>query len=120
MVHHLNLWPDLFLLVVSLSLLAVISYWTLHSPRFKSTGARLALASVCLIVTGIETLGYLLSFALTWRHISSLTATWLQAGGLTLAVFLVGLFFAMLAWRSLPDFRSPRRQFLHTAACASL
>jgi hypothetical protein len=120
MVHHLNLWPDLFLLVVSLSLLSVIFYWAWRSPLCQTTTARLLLVGACLAIAGIETLGYLLSFDRTWRHMSSLTATWVQAGGLTLAVSLVGLFFAMLAWRSLPDFQSPRRQFLRTAACTSL
>ena len=120
MPHHLNLWPDLFLLVVSLSLLAVIFYWTLQSPRLKSTGARFLLVGVCLAIIGVEVAGYLLSFARTWRHMSSLMATWVQASGLTLATSLVGLFFGMLLWRSLPNFRSPRRQFLRTAAGTTL
>jgi predicted MPP superfamily phosphohydrolase len=120
MPHHLNLWPDLFLLVVSLSLLSVIFYWTLQSPRCRSIKARLLLIAGCLAITGVEVTGYLLSFARTWRFIPSAAATWVQATGLTLATFLVGLFFAMLVWRSLPNFRSPRRQFLRTAAGTTL
>lgn len=119
MTHHLNLWPDLFLLVVSLSLLTVISYWALQSPRWKPVKARILLLFICLSIVSIELFGYLLSFARTWRHVSPLVATWAQAIGLTLAVFLVGLFFAMLTWRSLPGFQTPRRQFLSTA-CTSL
>jgi predicted MPP superfamily phosphohydrolase len=47
-------------------------------------------------------------------------AAWICAGGLTLATSLVGLFFGMLLWRSLPEFQSPRRQFLRTAASSTI
>jgi hypothetical protein len=120
MPHHLNLWPDLFLLVVSLSLLSVIFYWALQSPRFRSAGARLGLVGVCLAITALEGSGYLLSFSRTWRVMPSVAATLIQAAGLTMATCLVGLFFGMLLWRSFPDFQSPRRQFLRTGASATL
>ncbi len=120
MPHHLNLWPDLFLLVVSLSLLSVIVYWALESPRFRSIGSRFALAGVCLTIVVVETSGYLLSFARTWRVMPPTIAAWICAGGLTLATSLVGLFFGMLLWRSLPEFQSPRRQFLRTAASSTI
>ena len=120
MPHHLNLWPDLFLLVVSLSLLSVIVHWMLQSSRCKSLRARLLLACGCLVIAAVEISGYLLSFSRTLRHISPLVATWVQAGGLTLATTLVGVFFGMLVWRSIPAFGSPRRQFLRTAAGTTL
>ena len=74
MVHHLNLWPDLFLLVVSLSLLSVILYWAWRSPLCRSTTARLLLVGACLAIAGFETLDILQSIWMVLKGAANLSS----------------------------------------------
>ncbi len=113
--HHLNVFPDLVLLVVSFCTVTVITYWILKNPAWRTPLRRLCVAAAYLLITGIQVFAYLLSFHRTWRHAPALLATWMQASGLISDVVIVGLFLALLFWQRMPEYRSGRRQFLQAA-----
>ncbi len=66
-------------------------------------------------LTALVTFGYLLGFQRVARLFPAFWGAWIEALAFVVAAGLIGLFVAVLAWRSIPNFQSPRRRFLKSA-----
>lgn len=113
--NHLNLFPDLILLLTSFSLQILVTRLIWKSSSFRTRPRTIALIAANLLAAIASGIGYLLSFHRTWRYLPSVAATWLQASGMTLTVILGGFAMGLMVWRRLPVYRSNRRKFLQAA-----
>jgi len=68
--------------------------------------------------TALLSLGYLLEFARVERRFSLGWATWLECAALLEIGWLIGLFFALIAWRGARNFEPRRRAFFRAAGLA--
>jgi uncharacterized protein len=59
--------------------------------------------------------GYLLEFQRVQRLVPALWSTWLECAALVETMCLIGVYFALLAWRAAPKFQDSRRAFLRAA-----
>ncbi|HEV2688277.1 MAG TPA: metallophosphoesterase [Bryobacteraceae bacterium] len=110
LLYRIHFFPGFCLFVLGGMLQLIIAWWLY--PRFRRNAVfYLAVAASTVLLC----LGYLLEFVRVERRFSLWWATWLECAGLVEIGCLMGLFLALLVWRSSPQFASPRRTFLRAA-----
>ena len=113
MAYRLHLFPSLFFLILGLALQIAVTRWM--PARYQRHWIVLSASATSAILLCF---GYLFEFARVMRHFSAQTACWVQFASLFWTVCLVGLFLAILTWRSAYDFRPERRRFLEATGAA--
>ena len=113
MLYRVHFFPGLCLLILGLGILFQIARWLI-----RRSSRRLIIFASTVCCAALLTLGYLLEFHRVVRFFPVWWATWLECAAIVEAVWLIGLYLGILAWRRAPEFRSPRRKFLRAAGAA--
>lgn len=118
MIHRLHLFPGFTLLLATLAILVLLSWWVWRSTRGSNRSIRAVLVISDLLLAMLFSLTYLLGFHRILRHVPMWHATWIEALGLMLSIGIIGLFCGVLLWRLAPAFKPERRAFIKAAGVA--
>jgi predicted MPP superfamily phosphohydrolase len=110
MLLRIHFFPALCFLLMGLGFLLVV--YRRLVERFPNLRTVLVLATAISCV--LQVLGYVLEFQRVQPYFRVWWSTWLACAALVEEMFLVGLYFALLAW-SKAQFQAPRRAFLQAA-----
>jgi predicted MPP superfamily phosphohydrolase len=107
---------DLIVYLVSIAAIYTLRRW--NSVRQPATAGKrvdlgLTIAAVWL------TVGMALTPSVIAKHVPNFWISWIRAGAVAIAVWIIAAIFLACCWRSLPSFDPKRRQFLDLARTAT-
>src|SRR5260370_32811708 len=111
MLLRIHFFPGLCFLLLGLGILLLVYRQLVE--RYPELRRAIVLATTISIV--LQMFGYVLEFHRVQQYFPVLWSTWLACAALVEEMFLIGLYFALLAWSQAPKFQAPRRAFLQAA-----
>jgi predicted MPP superfamily phosphohydrolase len=111
MLLRIHFFPALCFLLMGLGFLLVV--YRRLVERYPNLRTVLVLATAISCV--LQVFGYVLEFQRVQPYFPVWWSTWLACAALVEEMFLVGLYFALLAWSEAGQFQAPRRAFLQAA-----
>jgi hypothetical protein len=111
MLLRIHFFPGLCFFLLGLGFL-LVAYRRLIG-RYPELRMALVLATTISIV--LQMFGYVLEFHRVQQYLPVWWSTWLACAALVEEMFLIGLYFALLAWSQASKFQAPRRAFLQAA-----